>query len=326
MIGIIGSGFGLYGYLPAAADSFSGTILLMKRYRETFEGRPELIIYAKRIEWVADLEELVSMAETVILSVTPRLQEEIVINKIIGSSVRNLILEKPVAVSPEAAESLLKRIKVSGIHFRIGYNLFHTVWANELAKLLKGSDGKVDIVIDWTFKAHHYSTSAATWKRNVEEGGGVLRFYGIHLIAVAAAFGYNVVVFSLVRGFSQAEIYQWDVCFSDNYGAEMTLHLNSHATSTVFSVSATDRSQPGAEISICQKDPFMGAVPGGFGIIDPRIDSLKALINSLADRSLDDECLEMYRATNDLWKQVEQVTRFVDSSENIVGYTERLDN
>ena len=306
MIGIVGSGFGLYGYLPAVALASGEQILLMEHYRNKFNSRPELQIFENRIEWAKDLQEITARAHTMILSVTPAQQSTIVRENIIGSRVANLILEKPVDVSPKSAAALLEKILLSGINFRVGYNLVYTGWARKLISLL-GVDSHVEnIEIDWSFMAHHYRTGTDTWKRNVTEGGGILRFYGIHFIALAALLGYNRILGSDITGFSDTDLYACHIVLQNGKGSRLSLHLDSHAAQNIFALSVFSGSTPDPVYTITQKDPFTDSLPGAAGILDHRIDSLQAIFASLFNASLNTECREMYLQTNDLWKAVEK--------------------
>ena len=51
-----------------------------------------------------------------------------------------------------------------------------------------------NVRIGWNFQAAHFrSNSPESWKANSQNGGGALRFYGIHLLACAAELGYQTV-------------------------------------------------------------------------------------------------------------------------------------
>ena len=53
-VGIVGSGFGLYGYLPALVEVGKMNVILPGRYKDKFLARSELKIYADYIHWVSD--------------------------------------------------------------------------------------------------------------------------------------------------------------------------------------------------------------------------------------------------------------------------------
>ena len=57
MLGILGSGFGLYGYLPAAIESGHKNILLSMRYKDNFFSRRSLQDCAKYIHWLESDEQ-----------------------------------------------------------------------------------------------------------------------------------------------------------------------------------------------------------------------------------------------------------------------------
>jgi predicted dehydrogenase len=312
MVGIIGSGFGLYGYLPAVALMATEKILISQRYKEKFYKRPELFIFENKIQWVKDLNEIIQQANCVILSVNPEIQSSIIHEHILGSRIKNLILEKPVAVSPQESIELLNKLQISEINFRIGYNLRYTEWVEEIIKLQKITPQKTIIRVDWSFLAYHYRNNVSTWKRNHLEGGGVLRFYGIHFIALASFLKYDFVIRSSVNTFSENDHHKCDIELRNTNGDQLIIHINSFADVNRFQVllNSYDNSTNCPLLNISQKDPFTNQEIGDLGILDHRIGTLQNIYNSLFDASLNIESNEIYNRTNELWLQIEKVTTY----------------
>ena len=103
---ILGSGFGLYGYLPAIIEAGSDRIVLPKRYRAKFSTRPELSRFADAIEWVLDENAALERADWVIAALSPELQMRWLSHCRQLPNVERLVLEKPLAPTPGAAASL----------------------------------------------------------------------------------------------------------------------------------------------------------------------------------------------------------------------------
>lgn len=163
---IFGSGFGLYGYLPAAYE-LGYDIFLPTRYRTIFESRVELSKYSNRICWICDdilISEIAWNMDLIIIAKRPTDQVKLlnelygfdkVYSQSFGGSasiinhnqniakkscrLRNLILEKPIAPNPYEALSLLKCFERNAfnVSFRIGYTFLYTEWGKRIIKQLK---------------------------------------------------------------------------------------------------------------------------------------------------------------------------------------------
>lgn len=157
MFEIIGNGFGRYGYQLA------------------FErlGLPSRVV--RRGEEIAGSE--------VVIAVPPKEQPEIARDLMLNRGIKTLMLEKPLAETPQESLKLLSDLKAWGGKFRIGYLFSDTVWANRSPEF-----------INWTFTAHHFAAHLDDWKRRL----GVIRMYGIHLIAHLCEIGFDSVSGSLV--------------------------------------------------------------------------------------------------------------------------------
>jgi len=62
MFTVFGSGFGLYGYLPALIDTFGEPVALPESYRATVQARPELARCLPSIRWAADRDAALALA------------------------------------------------------------------------------------------------------------------------------------------------------------------------------------------------------------------------------------------------------------------------
>jgi len=78
--GIVGAGFGIYGYLPTIAQKFNGEILVVKKFFNKISDRLELKKYIKNISYVDTYDELINRSTSLELSVPPEIQEEYIYN------------------------------------------------------------------------------------------------------------------------------------------------------------------------------------------------------------------------------------------------------
>jgi len=100
---IIGSGFGLYGYLPALVDACAQRIVLPERYRLRLDERPELASFADDVQWQAMEDGALDHATGVVLASRPTDQVQWISQCLARSGIERLLLEKPLANSPARA-------------------------------------------------------------------------------------------------------------------------------------------------------------------------------------------------------------------------------
>jgi hypothetical protein len=183
--GILGGGFGLYGWLPALSQAGAGVIVLPARYRRIIVARAELAPLQEALTFVADDAEVLAHADRLVIARRPADQVALVAAALQAGRVRELVLEKPIAPTPAASAALLGAIPAAGPTIRVGWSVAMTGWARALAAAL-AARSPVDAAIEWRFRAHHFRAGLATWKRRHDDGGGALRFYGTQLLAVLA--------------------------------------------------------------------------------------------------------------------------------------------
>jgi hypothetical protein len=188
--GIIGSGFGLYGYMPAIADQSSREIYTLARYQSIISSRADIKKYADRIVYEKNVGDVLDKCNGMVIALRPQDQELLVAEILNKKWSGKLILEKPIARTPAKSHELLMQLFQSGINYRIGFTLGVTAWSKRLKEyLIQHSKEETMIQIEWRFLAHHYKNQLDTWKRYPIHGGGASRFYAIHIISLLANLG-----------------------------------------------------------------------------------------------------------------------------------------
>ena len=309
MIAILGSGFGLYGYLPALIQECGQEVVLPSDYRQHISERDELAPLVKRCHWQLTREAAVDAADGVVIALPPEEQAKWARHCLARPNIKRLLLEKPLAESPAAAASLLRDLDTSGKRFRIGYTFRYTDWGEQLLGVLGKRDSGGELLITWTFLAHHFRHDLQNWKRFSERGGGPIRFYGIQLIALLAEAGYNEVISSHSFGAHPNETEQWDASVAGPNLPPLHIQLHTRTEAPVFSVER--RSGPGGEaISplFHDEDPFSPAESCNSSQLDRRVAALGRLCRSFG-RSTDED-IRWYEAAIDLWRAVERSTVF----------------
>lgn len=294
-VAILGSGFGLYGYLPAL-QALPCRVVLPERYRAAVEGRAELSGFADGIDWVTDENAAIDRAEALVVARRPADQSDLIAGILHRKGIKRLLLEKPLAQNPTLAAQLQGQIESSGKILRMGYTFGFTDWGQDLTARSAALSG--DIRIKWTFRARHYAANRLNWKRFSAEGGGALRFYGIQLISLLADLGFHRALASSTTSAQPDEAAAWRATLLNENGARCDLELDSNCAQAEFSVHA-----PALSFALSLPDPFGKPLNGAQ---DRRV----PLLSSLCREMLTNEQTlpPSYRKTIALWQAIEDVT------------------
>lgn len=239
MLGILGGGFGLYGYLPAAAKLLQEPVLLLKKYKPIIDSRKELFSFKEQIIWMEAEEELIKTADSLVISRRPLDQEALVTKCLLQTNLKRIMFEKPLASSPENAHKILHQIDTSNKYCSVGFNFRFTSWAMQLKeKILNGEFSEHEnINLSWHFMADHFSRNVGSWKMDHVQGGGAIRFYGIHIIALLAELGYEHVVFSGVSTSNfKHSFFNWTACFKGLGLPTFFVDLDSKSNASFFKI------------------------------------------------------------------------------------------
>jgi predicted dehydrogenase len=295
-VAILGSGFGLYGYLPALQSLGCYRVVLPLRYRPVVESRAELSGFAEQIGWADNEIDAIDQADAVVVARRPADQSHLLGELLEKPNLKRLLLEKPLAPTSGDAARLQDRIEASGKIIRIGYTFGFTNWGLDLTRHARASSG--DIQIRWLFRAHHYAANRSTWKRFEAEGGGALRFYGIQLISLLAGLGFETVPASRVTAAQPGEAESWCATLMNSAGVRCDLELDSNSAQTCFAVDA-----PAFGIATSLPDPFDAAMNGAQ---DRRVPVLASLCREWL--TAEPAPHPSYRQTVLLWQAIEDVT------------------
>ena len=310
MFSIIGSGFGLYGYLPALILN-NQKVALPERYYDVILCRDELSCYKDKVVWLSE-EEINNKSTGLVCATCPSVQFDLVSNMGSFKNLKMLIMEKPIACNYSDAKLIFNNLMSLGINFRIGYTFLYTNWCKHLVDFVSSlSSSRDNLYIKWEFKAHHFMNGLQNWKRFRNMGGGVLRFYGIHIISILSLLGYNRVISSTVYEENAEEGVIWQASFSGEGKANCKIFINSNSPENLFKIFSRDlESVCGKETEICNLlNPFDGSQTGGYNLLDSRVFMLSRLCSSLLSGE-SSEIYDMYANVLDLWENVENGTEF----------------
>jgi predicted dehydrogenase len=298
MYTIVGSGFGLYGYLPALVEGLGAAVVLPRAYEAKVRARPELAGTLRGIHWADDADAALRQASVVVIATRPRRQVDVAAQCAALPAIERLVLEKPLAPSPEQAKAMLALLDRAGKRYRVGYTLLHAGWCACLDWPRAAAQGD-EVRIEWTFMAHHFAQGVSTWKRIHAEGGGVLRFFGVHLLALLVRHGYERVRESTLEGEVPGEPERWSALFSAAGLPDCRVLVDSRSATTRFTIA--HHAGASRDMLVDLRDPFAGEPAAGDA--DRRVGVLARLLATFAenDRGHND----FYARVNALWLKVE---------------------
>ena len=153
------------------------------------------------------------------------------------ANIRYLLLEKPLAHTPQESISRFDELIRSKKIFRLGYLFRFTQWGQQLIGDLKLGNNEIkSFSINWSFFAHHFLHKLKNWKLFTSSGGGAIRFYGVQIIALLAEIGYHDVLLSKVYGENPEELEKWVAVLAGSGLPECSLIINSKSYNNKFHV------------------------------------------------------------------------------------------
>ena len=290
---IFGKNFGLYGYLPSLIFTKNVNVHLLENYKDALEKRDELLPFIKKIIWYENENDLMRSIDSCVIAVPPSSQN-IILEKIIKfDNIKNIILEKPPASNPAKAKELLIQIKRYNLNVNFSFSFLYCKWYQRIKKLILES--RKPLYIEWNFKAYHFSKNQFNWKRDHYQGGGPLRFYGIHLLSVIADIGSQHCSSSkLIKDDFDFQS-KWESEFKLDSGMIISLILNSNNEKKLFEIGSKEGDTKLPFLKI--EDPFIQEEK--IDNHDIKLNILKKLINQ--SNKLDQTKINYYENLVNLW-------------------------
>lgn len=306
MFGIVGSGFGLYGYLPALVRIVGPQkIILPASYKAIIVSRHDLLKYLNSIFWVEDVNEVLRASSKLVLAVPPKAQLALVETILSGSShAQYLYLEKPIAPNPGSSLKLLNSLEEAGIKVKIAYLFRYTDWGMRLIKQTEVMSNSCCIKLVWNFKAHHIEKNLQNWKGVSQEGGGILRFYGIHLLAILAEMGYKEAEFSSLSCCVYGSATQWQARFVERLLPAFEISMNISSEVSQFIINFVEIGEKPLNYFVAS-DPFEQNVDKEGD--DRRI---SALTKYLMDEMISKKTNSWHKNVTNLWTAVESNSQY----------------
>lgn len=188
-VGIIGSGFGLYGLLPAfnSLDNCDVVALCAKPSERVLTYAASVGLTKLYTNWEEMLEK--ESLDAVAIAVIPSVQYTIAKRAI--EKGLHVFAEKPLTATYEEAKELFSLAQEKGVTTMVDF-IFPEI--DEWQKVKELLDTKVygelkHLSVAWDFLSYDIKHGLASWKTDVKEGGGALAFYGSHTLYYVEYFG-----------------------------------------------------------------------------------------------------------------------------------------
>lgn len=276
MIGILGSGFGLYGYLPAICQYYPDRMVLLRnKAKAIINTRVELQKYHKNIFWKESFEEIIQNSELLIITYPPFEIKKLIELILASSKIKKIIVEKPICETPEQALYFINQMKRAKIKIASSFIFIYTDWVKDL---LKNSDSNSKI--HWQIVNNNNKNS---WKWNTKLGGGLLSFYGIHLLSVCAYMNFKI------KKIIKNDINSFEAIFQRN-SKELLIIINNSDSQSFFKLNN----------SIYEETPF--GKPRSVNKEDFRVRYIKDLLKFFENDNTNLE--KLARQTILLWQSV----------------------
>lgn len=251
-IGILGGGFGLYGYLPAAVQN-DLEVVTLDRYRPIIGKRPELQTYTSKIHFVNDEETLIQTCPRIVIARDT--ESQAVILKKYAGKFEHLFLEKPLGVNARMHSEILNSLLISKQSFSIGYLAPFTKWFHSINSTIPSN---VEVV--W-----ECNIDRTSWKSRDFPDSGLFSFYGIHMVPIIQHLRLDLDSMHLKSNGNSLEL-----IFASNINRLKLRLINSGGSKFTLSNSITN------ELFISET-PF--GVRGKSGLEDPRVHLLREYLS-----------------------------------------------
>lgn len=173
-IGILGGGFGIYGYMPCFLQ-INYEVYTLNKYQSFINSRKELSQYQNSINFVSTEKKLLNNVDYLVIARDPISQRKLI--QSLTKKYTHIFLEKPLAEENNFQENTLNYLEKEKQSFSIFYTFHYLNWYKDLKNIIYSYDS-FNISIDWyIFKSKNNFNS---WKYNKILGGGIGRYYGIH--------------------------------------------------------------------------------------------------------------------------------------------------
>lgn len=284
---ILGSGFGLYGYLPAV-EVVSKKIFLEYKYKNKLQNLKISKKIFNKIYWYKNESNIIDKINVAVIAYPPIFQskkiKQLLKNK---KLVKYLFLEKPIDKNPSAARKLIKFLIKNKVKFSFGFIFKYLAWS----KLINKKKNLKNIKIIWNIKKKNASNS---WKYKSKFGGGLIRYYGIHFLKLFSENNYHKILINDLKK------NHWTLQIQNSKKTVITLIIK-YSNKDKFLIKTQNKNLISAPTPIIENIVSKK--------IDPRVKILKRYINQKI-RQNGDNYTESLKFVN-FWSKIESSFKVV---------------
>ena len=286
MYTIVGSGFGLYGYLPALVERLGEEVVLPRAYEQKARARPELARALSGVRWAGDHDEALALAEGIVIATTPARQLEVAARCLSMPSIRRIVRKPIVPRRRETAAADLSR--------RASVTASVTRWLTPhgLRAFVARRDTS-SVAIDGFHGAPFRATRQLEAIRRCR--GGVLRFFGVRVLAPFAPR------LSLLRAACGSSATLRRAAPLDGAHRRRRRAADAASRSTTAAARRSHIASPRLPPPVDLADPF--AQERAIGEEDPRVGVVERILRALEEPDAPFEA--WYDGTNALWSEAE---------------------
>jgi predicted dehydrogenase len=234
-VGLLGSGFALYGYLPALIKLGFKRIITLNKYKKKILQRADIRKYCNQLSYCNDENEILKKSKTIVICKRPSDQKRI-LDKIFKKKNKNLLLEKPLGKNFELSKILLKKL----INKKIKYNIFYSFLYTNWFQLINKNYNKSNIEFNWFFYSYDLKNNINNWKLKESNGGGIVNYYGIHFVSIAAHLGYKKILRSEIH-VNKKKIHTKWICVFYKEKSKITIKLSINSSKKIFKIKTKNK-------------------------------------------------------------------------------------
>ena len=196
--------------------------------------------------------------------------------------------------NPKKSLEVIYKLKKGKFNFKIGYLFFYTAFYKKFIKTYKQN-----IYINWEFMSYDLKKNKKSWKFDLSKGGGPLRFYGIHLIAILSKRYKNFANIKSVIIFKKNTPIRWECNILTSSKKKIEININTFSNKNKFTILSDNK------ILYSSSSPFSNYQKNKKK--DYRIKYIDYMISDLRKKNY----YKIYKDSLILWKKIEDKTKFV---------------
>ena len=184
-VAIVGSNFGLRGYLPVINKIKSLKIKIICSRNKSKISTKEIKKFKHETDWRNIFKRNIDL---IILAVPPKLQEKIILFNLRYK--KKIIFEKPISSKYLTSKKIVEKLKKNRIKSEINLTYLNHKLFHKVKKIIdnKSLGAVKDYKVDWNFVSSDLNKKIKSWKTNEKIGGGIKNIFLTHVLAYCEFF------------------------------------------------------------------------------------------------------------------------------------------